>query len=71
MSSRPASTKRSLVPYEFAPAIPQHPDPITQRQKGHPARRGRGRKPRQRAGENWLDETPAERHVAKTCTRRP
>ena len=43
MSSRPASTKRSLVPYEFAPAIPQHPDPITQRQKGNPARRGRGR----------------------------
>jgi len=32
-SSRPASTKRSLEAYEFAPAIPQHPDPITQRQR--------------------------------------
>ena len=31
-----------------------------------PAKRGRGRKRRQPTGENWLDKTPAERHVAMT-----
>ena len=35
-----------------------------------PARRGRGRNPRQPNGENWLDKTPAERHQSMTCTRR-
>ena len=30
------------------------------------AQRGRGRKRRQPTGENWLDKTPAERHVAMT-----
>jgi hypothetical protein len=35
-----------------------------------PARRGRGRKRRQPAGESWLDKTPAERHASMTCTPR-
>jgi hypothetical protein len=35
-----------------------------------PARRGRGRKRRQPTGENWLDKTPAERHVAMTWMQR-
>jgi hypothetical protein len=35
-----------------------------------PAKRGRGRKPRQPAGENWQDKTPAERHVAMTWMQR-
>jgi hypothetical protein len=35
-----------------------------------PAKRGRGHKPHQSAGENWLDKTPAERHVAMTWMQR-
>jgi hypothetical protein len=35
-----------------------------------PAKRGRGRKRRQPPGENWLDKTPAERHVAMTWMQR-
>jgi hypothetical protein len=35
-----------------------------------PAKRGRGRKRRQPTGENWLDKTPAERHVAMTWMQR-
>ena len=35
-----------------------------------PAKRGRGRKPRQSTGESWLDKTPAERHVAMTWMQR-
>jgi hypothetical protein len=35
-----------------------------------PAKRGRGHKPRQPTGENWLDKTPAERHVAMTWMQR-
>ena len=33
-------------------------------------KRGRGRKRRQPTGENWLDKTPAERHVAMTWMQR-
>ena len=35
-----------------------------------PAKRGRGRKRRQPTGENWIDKTPAERHVAMTWMQR-
>ena len=35
-----------------------------------PARRGRGRNPRQPNGENWLDKTPAERHQSMTWMQR-
>ena len=35
-----------------------------------PAKRGRGRKRRQPTGENWLDKTRAERHVAMTWVQR-
>lgn len=35
-----------------------------------PAERGRGRKPRQPTGENWLDKTPAERHASMTWMQR-
>jgi hypothetical protein len=35
-----------------------------------PAKRGRGRKRREPTGGNWLDKTPAERHVAMTWMQR-
>jgi hypothetical protein len=35
-----------------------------------PAKRGRGRRPRQPTGGNWLDKTPDERHVAMTWMQR-
>ena len=35
-----------------------------------PAKRGRGRKPRQPGGENWLDKTPSERHASMTWMQR-
>jgi hypothetical protein len=33
-------------------------------------RRGRGRKPRQPTGDNWLDRAPAERHASMTWMQR-
>jgi hypothetical protein len=49
--------------------LPHHPNSKL-RVRVKPAKRGSGRKRRQPAGENWLDKTPAECHVAMTWMQR-
>jgi hypothetical protein len=52
--------------------LPHHPKSKF-RVRVTPAKRGRGRKRHQPTGDNWLDKTPAERHVAMTwmqCLKR-
>jgi hypothetical protein len=47
-----------------------HPPNSKYRVRLTPAKRGRGRKRREPTGGNWLDKTPAERHVAMTWMQR-
>ena len=49
--------------------VPHHPNSKF-RVRVTPAKRGRGRKPRQPTGENWLDKTLAERHASMTWMQR-